>query len=238
VNEKQKALLKLPPKRVESILLELAAVRRRANEGEKIAVPLVTLHLSSGRDLAGWLIDVGDDRHVPALVMQSPGSDSRSPRLDVTYLDRERVEAITVHDAADIAHVLSFGEIDGVPGAPAPTRLELARRVEELARSLAEAVGAPMTLEVAWEGISEQRDTMYSLNEVVEDTVGAIKKIAEDGFGRDELVKRVGRVRIENGDGPRVVREQDLLRIVAAFGTGRKGRLDRVSLIVAIGAEI
>jgi hypothetical protein len=238
MNEKQAALLKLPAKRVESILLELATIRRRANEGEKLSVPMVTLHLASGNTLVGWIIDLADDRHQPCIVMQAAGTGPRTPRLDVTYVDREGIEAITIHEASDIAHILSFGTIDAAPGAPAPTRAELISRAEELGRALSDAIGAPIAFEIAWEQMSEQKEAMYSLGEILGDTAAALKKIAEDGFGRAELARRVRRIRLESGDRARVIREDDLLRVITAITAGQKGRLDRVGLIVAIGAEI
>jgi hypothetical protein len=238
MDERIESLSKLPAKRVETMLLELAQLRRRAKQGENVVVPLATLYLASGRAATGFVLDLGEDRRGPCVLFQLPGDDPRSPRTDVLYVEPASIEGLVVHDAGSVAHLLSFGAIDTAPGTPPPSRLELRRRAEEHARAVSDLLGAPIALEIAWEGVPDSKEAMFSLGELLADALSAVKKIAEDAFGKGELARQVKRIRLANAEAPGAKREGEVLSIFAALGSGSKGRLDRVSLIVAIGAEI
>jgi len=75
---------------------------------------LVTLHLSSGRDVRGTLIDVAHDRGGSVALIGNVRVNT-----DVTHVSLNGLEAVTVHDAHTV----------GAPPVPDPTpgKLELRR---------------------------------------------------------------------------------------------------------------
>lgn len=117
------------------LLQELVGLAARARAGEPLDAPRVTLHLVSGRDVRGRLLDLSDDAGVRVALIAQETNDRFS--LDVTHVPVTHLEALTVHDAARLGQPTT--EIK-VPG-----KLELRRMVAALNERL--AVGFKLELE-------------------------------------------------------------------------------------------
>jgi hypothetical protein len=211
VTEQEKALLQLPAKPVSVILEELHAIRQRAAAGEDVIVPLVTLHLHGGRDLPGWIIDLAEDRRGKAVLFHSPGPDIRRPDPDALYLDPGHIQAITVHNAGQVAHLLSFGKIKAPPGVPPPTKLELRRKLEALGTAVAEATGAALAFEASLEGVADG-EPMRALLGLAVDASEALKEVARDDLGREGLAK-LKRVLVSAAAEPSVTQSGGVLAV-------------------------
>lgn len=211
MTEQEKALLQLPAKPVSVILEELHAIRQRAASGEDVTVPLVTLHLHGGRDLLGWIVDLAEDRRGKAILFHSPGPDIRRPDADALYLDPAHIQAITVHNAGQVAHLLSFGRIKAPPGVPPPTKLELRRKLEALGTAVAEASGATLAFEAVLEGVGDG-EPMRELLALAVDAAEALKEVARDDVGREGLAK-LERVRVSAAAEPSVTVEGRILAV-------------------------
>jgi len=104
--KQQEGLRYLSAQQLSTMLGVLHDIRKRADKDESIEVPLVTLHLCSGRDLYGWLLDLNQVGATTAILFQSPWPDL----MDVLYLELSALEAITVHNAGAIPHLLASPE--------------------------------------------------------------------------------------------------------------------------------
>lgn len=231
MTDEERALLLLPARRPASVLGALAELARRVRRGEDAAVPETTLFLRSGRALRGRLLDLAEDQGEVAAVFRGDAG-------AVFYAELPAIEGLVVHDAAEAAPVLSFGALDAAPGTPTPTRADLDARATALAEEVGEAIGRPVEVEIGWDGIPEGRDPLLSLGHVLTDARAALDQIAGDPAGRALLAARVARLRFEHGDTPSVLLDDGLLRLVASLTAAGRGRLDHVSLVVALGAEL
>ncbi|MEW6733981.1 MAG: hypothetical protein AB1489_21825 [Acidobacteriota bacterium] len=230
MSDKQTTLSILPAKTVSAILAELHSLRRRANAGENIPTVLITLHLRSGRDLRGWLIDLSEERGQLAALLQLPGNDLHNPQTDLLYLELSTIEAVTIHNAWEVANLISFGRIGAPPGVSPPTRLEVKRSLVELSHSLAQTIDISLSYQVDWNKIPQSGEPLRALAETVREATEVLKGIGQDPLGKEALAKRVKQVEFENGSTPGVSLKGDLLTITIVLEQGRTGRLAHTEL--------
>lgn len=232
---KQETIASLPARRVDQVLRDLVAIRRRWREGEKVTVPMATFHLRSGRDLTGRVVDLVHEGAGPALLIHTEGHDCR---WNATYLDPHAVEAVTVRDAIESAAYLSEGKVAGElspppDGTPPPTRLEIKRKLADQQSLLSETAGHEVVLDVSWEGVPEQGEPLRILAATIADTVDALREIARrDGAGKD-AVSALRKVWFGDG-GKSVLRQGDTLVVTGRYALGAPGRLSRSELPAAI----
>lgn len=218
----QAAFLKLPPLTVSALLRQLVSLRRRASSGEDVKVPQVTLHLRSGRDVQGKVLDqAAADRGGGVLVQVGV-----EPR-DAVYLDPHGVEAITVHEANALEALLA-----PPPSPPTPSRAVLTQRAEELGNSLSMVLGHAVEVEIAWDQVPDG-EPMRALAAVMEETANAIREIARDDMGRQSLVG-VRTLRFNAGRRPSVKLEAGALVSTAALDRGPERTLTSTELRIAI----
>jgi hypothetical protein len=231
MDPREEALRALPPHTVEELLDLLVQLRERG-AGE-VAVPLTTFHLGGGRDVTGYLLSLGrrPGRGAVATV-HVPGHDRGRPAYDVAYLDPARIEAVTIHDAAAVAHVLSGGRVPppATPGVAAPTRLQLKRRTVEVAEEIGRLVGAPLAVDIAWDGIGED---LRGPERLLEDAAAVLRALAADELARAALAQQVRVVVLADGP-PGATRSGEALRLTATFDGGPLGRLAPPDLRAAI----
>jgi len=238
MNNAEQLLLRLPPKPVRAMIEQFHAVRRRAAECEDQVIPVVTFHLRSGRNLCGSVLTISQDAaaHSDALLIEVTDETGRSTDK-VAYLDPCEIEAITVHGAGLAMPALSFGAIESPLGAPAPTKLAIRRRSEELAKSLADAVGSPIPIEVDWEQIPAGGEPLRSLSFLIEDTAAAALDLVKE-FGPQELAANVKCIQFAQADQASVTITDHHLAVVGDLSRGKPGRLSRVALAKAIAAAL
>jgi len=72
-------------------LQQLLEVRIRHDRGEELTLTEVTLHLTSGRELSGFLVDIIEGGSGTSVVVQTDATQER-PR--VVYTDLSKIEAV------------------------------------------------------------------------------------------------------------------------------------------------
>lgn len=228
-DRKEKTVASLPARRVDQVLLDLIAIRRRWREGDPVTVPQATLHLRSGRDLSGWVVALESG----ALLLQTGHESQRN----ATYLDPAQVEAITVHDAMDVAPFLSDGRISGVvpppaDGTPPPSRLDVKRKLVEHQAAFSKVTGGEAAVDVAWEGI-EDGEPMRTLLSLVADTVDVLSTISRRDAEGKEAVAKVKKLWFGDG-GIAALRQMDTIVVTSRFKLGPAGRLSKSDLLPAL----
>jgi hypothetical protein len=163
----------LKPQRLERLLEELAVISRRVANGEPLERPSVTLHLGSGRELHGSLLDVINDSGVTvALLMDARDRFGH----DVTHVLVSRLEAVTVHNAAGL-----LNRSGNAP--PPPGKLELHRAFGALGERLNTS---GMKLKFEFPASPEEQD-LEALRDLLEPLQMALETIASDEIGRAAL---------------------------------------------------
>ena len=227
--ENQRALDVLPPKSVRAILEKLIAMRRQVKNGEKgIEVPLAVFHLASGRDFTGRVLDADLEARDPSLLLQV------EERWDVTYVNPNLIEAITVVAATKGVKELSFGRAVMTPGESAPSKLELSRKMPLLSKTVSDFTGTAISVDIAWEGVPDSPDARVILNGLVDDMVAVLNEIAADPMGKDALKSKVKKVWFGDGPNPGVAFQLDTILVTADLRKGLEGRPIRGALRVGL----
>jgi hypothetical protein len=174
------ALGKLAPRSPRRLLDELAAKGQKAAAGGKDR-PLVTIHLSTGHDVSGRVVALGDDGGL-AVVALHVGGTIALPQVAHVRLDH--VVAVT-HDLAN--------ERSAIADQPVPGRLELMRALHERGGAINAKIGK--TLELALhDPLSD--DDRRSIGIQLSTLIVVLSKLADDDMGRDALkaldMSRVG----------------------------------------------
>ena len=225
--ERQQALCRLQAKSVEALIDQLLALRRARGASS----PLVTLHLASGRDLTGWVLDLQSGPSGPALLVHRRGDDPRFAGDDALYLPRAAIEAVTVHEAGALA--LSI-EAERSP----PSRLELKRRAAELSAHVSQAVGEPVVFEIAWDAVMESGPPLRSLEDLMVECAAALVAIGGDPLGKGAIRERLRTVCFVEAPTAGAAMEKETLIVCAPLAAGADGRLSSDALRSAIEASL
>ncbi len=200
-------------KSLDRILDELGEFGRRVRGGEQLRLPTITLHLKSGRDLRGQVVDVSRDGDgPPQILMHAPG-DGRFAGVDVVHIPVNNIEAMTVHDVQrqDTPSV----------GASQAVKQELKRRVGVLESSLREVLGTQMIVRLANDAPNEREadalTTLEGLARVM------LTDLARDPLGRAALTGRVNVVTLGAGASASAVSLADgVLTLVCPLDRSRR----------------
>jgi hypothetical protein len=143
--------------------------RARSNIDELARVTVLT-HAGA---IEGCVLDVAQDR--PALLLL------RGEHADVraAYLDMADVIAVEVHDLARLAPALGDGEITRPLDQPPPTRLELKRRVADVAGRLG------IEVIVEWDGMPDDEIAAFNLADLAQALQQGVSSSTEDVAGRE-----------------------------------------------------
>jgi hypothetical protein len=193
VAEKLRALQDLAVQPIDAVLEELAALMRRERSGERVRIPRITLHLKTGLNVTGFILQVGPNPQGPdkLVLAHSIGADPRNPEHDAIYLRMSSIEAVTVHDVPSLAL-----EPEGLP--PPPTRLDITRSAAHLQSTLGDRWGLMVETEISWDSFEDDPETLRALGELVTET----GEIFNDLAGSDQslaALKRISGIRFAFG---------------------------------------
>jgi hypothetical protein len=224
--EKLRALQDLAVRPMEAVLEELAALKRRERNGERVRIPRITLHLKTGVDVKGFILQVGQNPpgSDKLVLAHSIGTDPRNPEYDATYLRLSSIEAVTVHDVPSLAL-----EPEGLP--PPPTRLDITRSAANLQSMLNDRWGLMVETEVSWDSVQDDPETLRALHELVTQTGEIFNALAGSDQGLASL-KRISGLRFAFGPAASVALDDGRLIVITTVEAER--RMTQSGLIRAI----
>jgi hypothetical protein len=163
------------------LLEELSGLAARARAGEPLSAPRVTLHLVSGRDVRGRLLELSDDVGVRVALIARETDDRFS--LDVTHVPITHLEAITVHDVSRLGQPSTEIKV--------PSKLELRRMVV----ALNERLSVGFTLELESELKDADLEPISSALSSLEQALRAIlsAELGREAFSSVQLVRVLAR---------------------------------------------
>jgi len=203
-----KSLKGMEARTLEELITRLAEFDKLRAKGESIRLPSVTLHLRSGRELQGILLEQRDDhRSSKIVVLLAVSGDTRRSAPDALFVRLESVDAITVHEFPAL-----FLPPPGAP--PPPTKLELRRKLAERQASLAAALGTPLELEVDWDKLPPEPEALGAMDTLGARAFAVLEELTRELLGLEALRAQVRKVRLAVGSASQVSREQQTLQLV------------------------
>ncbi len=206
MNDGERVLRELTARAPERLLEELGDVSRRIRSGESLRRPRVTLHMASARDLHGYVLDVGHEAGHMTVLLHTP------PEWNVAHVPMKSIEAVTIHDVLGLSR-------PPADAPPAPSRLELRRRLAGAESAIAVQVGAPIAFTLP-EQLDEQ--DLEPLGALLPALSEALENVARDEKGRVSLQAKVKRVQLAVGEQPHVTLVGDALTVMTVNAHPRR----------------
>ena len=217
---KKEAFWQLPGKKTSDILKKLYEVRLQSEE-QDIEIPMITLHLISGRDVTGYLIQRTMDTNSISLVLHT-----KSSHMNAFYVEERQVEAVTIHDIENFTHHFSFGKFWFAPGFPPPTRLDIKKKIAEYHKQLQTILDKDLSVKVLGKGMPEEGDPLRLLDRAICDTISTVKKIAKDDFGKSLIYKDIEKIIFRSGKKNQILLKEKNLNVVVNFENWEAGFID------------
>jgi len=239
VNTPEDNFFRLPAKPVRRVLEALAGLADRRRAGEEFPLPLMTLHLRTGRDIVGRILRLEDDSQFGwTLLVQIERDLFQNARQSAVYVFPDMIAAVVVHDPLSIAEALSDGAISApAPSTPPPTKLEVQRLADELSKATALKAPSITGWEILWDAVPASGEPLRSLTSLIKDAYSLIQEATQDALGKEAL-GAVQKVRFTEGEKPSVSRSQGVLIFAASLHKGSSGRLSRKDLQTALSAAL
>jgi len=222
-----KTLATLRSRNVPELLEELLWIWKRVEKGERLVVPLVTLHLRSGRDVAGFIREIKRDNRGNWVVLHMPGFE-RAVREDVMFLGLESVEALTIHDLPALDRAPR--DVPEPPG-----KLEVKRRIGDLKAKVSGLVGYDVACDALWDHF-EDGEPLRGLDDAITQVGRIIEDIANEQLGLEALKTHLRAIAFDSGEASAAVREQQTLRV--CVGRTPRSRTTEETLKRAIEAAL
>ncbi|MBL8918525.1 MAG: hypothetical protein JNJ54_06660 [Myxococcaceae bacterium] len=197
MSDERKLIRALPARSVEDVIAELAAAQVRAARGEPLSPPVVSVHLASGFQVTGEIIDIlFDQRRGTTLLLHLVGTSRHDRSSDVIYVRADAVAALTVHSAAGHVALLSAGQVTA-PAGPPPTKLEARRLLEKMRTQLQDRVGHDVGFASAIDEVpAEHLGGLVELGNVV---FGALSTVMRDELGLEAVKTQLKQVSLQPG---------------------------------------
>lgn len=221
------------PARILALVVGLA--ERRDDGDDDVVVPLVALHLRSGRTIQGWLLALDERaRNGATLLVHTASGDPAQPKPDVTYLDVASVEAVTIFSADQVVPWLPGGHQRPVRTEPPPGRLVLARCAQDVAQAL--------SAQTAWAGEVDVQDVstaepeaLFRLRQVIRNVQSVLEELLRDGMAKQAFCERVTRLAFGAGSSASIkLSDATLTFITSAEPGARMGKRALRSAIAAV----
>lgn len=164
--------------------------------------PVVSLHLASGNEIVAAVIDGLDHPRGSRTLLVAPSAGERRVVRRALVLPVDRLEAITLHDAADFV-------VDSEP--PPPSRLALERRARALSEQIGQLLGVALPIAV---GPGDEPGKRRSLDQMLGALSEVLLDAARDDIGRTALCGRIRAIEIFSGDRLSVAIVGHALRII------------------------
>ena len=145
----------------------------------------VSVFTSRGFQFSGRVLAISEERSQSWLSMQEFDA-SWKETDNIIYLALDDVTCVKVHRADQLLKELSFGSVAHAHVDPAPTPLELNRKIEEMNGQL-KHLGLGFKIEAPVDAHKDSKDVLLNLSDLVVTLPTVLGKIAADKVGRDAL---------------------------------------------------
>ncbi|MDY7225648.1 hypothetical protein [Hyalangium rubrum] len=201
----EKALKGLEAQTLEELLSRLAELQALRAKGTPVTAPRVTLHLRSGRELQGFLLELRNGGK--SVVLHALSADARRSEPDAIFIRTDSIEALTVHELPSLYQLPR-----DTP--PPPSRLVMKRKLAERQTSLASALGAPVEVEVDWDRLPPEPEALAAIEALSSRALGVLEDLTRELMALEALRANVRKVRLLVGLSAQVTRQDHSLLLV------------------------
>jgi hypothetical protein len=215
VNDFEKALAAFEPRPLEQLFEELTQAARQWKRGEAVHRPLVTLHLQSGRDVTGAVLDLFEPRVGGRTLLVSRRVPGRGPDTEVLLVPLAHVEAVTLHELPKASGAAATTE--------PPSPLQLKRKARALVDQHSALLGAPLAVDV---GEAADDAALAALGQALEALGTVLAGICGDALGRESLKAGVTKFVVVTGASSQVTKQGGEVRVTTAVAADQRLSVD------------
>jgi hypothetical protein len=191
-------LAQAPARSLRSLLADLAQLRQHESADQ---LPVVSLYLAGGKVLTGTVVAF-ESGHMQSIVVlhASESPDPFKVRHQMMYVDLAHVSAISLDDAgrSDAAERVVTGRKAASPPAEtaAMSRLDFQRYLLETTEAMAQVLHTGFAFD-AESSLLESTDDFSGFQLQVANLTQALASLNRDAWGREALLSKVQRVRLQ-----------------------------------------
>lgn len=246
------ALNSLIPKSrtVRNLLIELASLWKRRQSGEEVDLPMVTLHLTSGKDLSGWLMDAGAMEAGATVFLRPNLSLAGAAQSLVVCAEFSRIEAISLKRSnnapkppvekrkeekrskpktqdsdfvPDEQTLPNLSVVSRMPPAEDISGAQIQRMLMALESHAATLLNHAVKIEVSWKTVATESSALSALGELILTVKMAINELLVNSYRREDCRRLFQMIRFQNGERTGVQFTNETLVITAPLNKGNSG---------------
>lgn len=183
-------ILHVPAKNLTDVLSQLVELRVRMVSGEEVELPVVSITAGS-KTFTGRVIDAGlpSDKNASVLMETNEGQ-GRFNSTRLAYLRLSDINAIEIHDAwsKGVQSTLEIGAVDILP---APTKVDLKRKMANFSTWLTENAGHPIAYELDVATLPANDDLLRTISSVMNESTGVLYELIRNGSPLSKELKTV-----------------------------------------------
>jgi hypothetical protein len=233
-NEWNSTLAKIPVRSVRTILSDLAELRMQYNNGRKVSLPLIQVHLTSGTSLEGYVVALDSHRNQETLVMHSPRGEYRSPHHDLVYVESRFIVGVTVLDAHTAASQLSGGLVaEASAEQQSVSKLDAKRFITQYVEDFKQLENIDLVCDVEWDTLPAGGSTYLNLKDEIAAIFDAVSEVMRYDTGRTAILA-IKKLMIRSGNTLEAVRNGEVLTITSVYLDAPRRVSDRIAIQSAI----
>jgi len=222
---------KLKSGSIANVFSALQAVKIKSQSHPAIAMPWLTLSLTSGNNIEGYLLDypLGTRNDMDCVLMIS----QREGKL--MYVRIANIEAVTVNVGSaysadldekslveakgEVVKALAFDQLKINP-AKIPGKMQVKRQVIALEQVLSDKIGKEVLIEIPWSILPDTEATIIAVSLILNGIQNVIdQKLANDA-AFEAIKEKIGKIGIKLGDLKQVTLKDGLLSICVQMVNG------------------
>lgn len=160
---------------VKNVILHLVELKSRLVNGEEIELPIVSVTIA-GRTFAGRVLDCQTAESNPVLLMETKEGEGRFNNERITYLRVSEITALEIHDtwSKQIQSTLGIAPPDALP---APTKIDLKRKMANFSTWLSETSGRAITYTMDLAALQANDDLLRAISSAMNETTSGVSEL-------------------------------------------------------------
>lgn len=240
---------------VVSLLQQLTDIQKRREQGEELTVPSVTLHLTSGRELIGYVLDLVTSESGGSVVLQTQIEQAK-PR--VVYTELSKIEAVGFFQKPPKPMVKSRNSnpfierkpaVSAAPAkndrterpkvvAVAASELDVQKNIFALQSVFSCLMDTSLSVNVSWRGMVKDSRSLHAIKTTLNILRECFSELASASMRREGLRDNLKQIELQNSEIVDLSIESGVLIIRAPFAQGKIPYSSSQALIALIEPKL
>lgn len=172
---RQNPILGVKADSFKSVIMHLVELKSRLVNGEEIELPVVSVTIA-GRTFSGRILDCQTAESNPVLLMETKEGEGRFNNERIAYLRFSEITALEIHDtwSKQIQSTLGIAPPDALP---APTKIDLKRKMANFSTWLSETSGRAISYTIDMNNLPANDDLLRAISSVMNETTSGVSEL-------------------------------------------------------------